>query len=171
TNLPVAPEKMKVPDAAIEAVIRQYCEDLTDKALRGRLDPVVGRDEETKDSIKILSRRKQASLCFTGEAGVGKTAMFSGVAQYIANDQDVPDSLRGARVLSLDLQAMNAGAKYRGTFEERLKPLIDGLKEREGILKGRKIILAIDEIHSQLTAGKAEGGSDAGNMMKPFLTS
>src|SRR5690606_8359220 len=81
------------------------------------------------------------------------------------------DSLRGARVLQLDLQAMNAGAKFRGQFEEKLKPLIDGLKEREGMLKGRKIILAIDEIHSQLTAGKAEGGSDAGNMMKPFLTS
>lgn len=170
-NLPVVQEKMKIPDSAIEAVIRQYCDDLTDKAARGRLDPVVGRDEETKDSIKILSRRKQASLCYTGEAGVGKTAMFSAVAQYISDDEGVPDSLRGARVLSLDLQAMNAGAKFRGQFEEKLKPLIDGLKEREGMLKGRKIILAIDEIHSQLTAGKAEGGSDAGNMMKPFLTS
>lgn len=170
-NLPVVAEKMKIPDSAIEAVIRQYCDDLTDKAERGRLDPVVGRDEETKDSIKILSRRKQASLCYTGEAGVGKTAMFSAVAQYISDDEEVPDSLRGARVLQLDLQAMNAGAKFRGQFEEKLKPLIDGLKEREGMLKGRKIILAIDEIHSQLTAGKAEGGSDAGNMMKPFLTS
>jgi len=169
-NLP-PPEKMKIPDSAIEAVIRQYCDDLTEKAMNGRLDPVVGRDQETRDSIKILSRRKQASLCYTGDAGVGKTAMFSAVAQYIADDQEVPDSLRGARVLQLDLQAMNAGAKFRGQFEEKLKPLIDGLKEREGMLKGRKIILAIDEIHSQLTAGKAEGGSDAGNMMKPFLTS
>ena len=170
TNLPAVQQKMKVPDAAIEAVLRMFCDDLTEKAEQGRLDPVVGRDAETTDSIKILSRRKQASLCYTGEAGVGKTAMFSGVAQYIADDVDVPDSLRGARVLALDLQAMNAGAKYRGEFEAKLKPLIDGLKEREGYLKGRKIILAIDEIHSQLTAGKAEGGSDAGNMMKPFLT-
>jgi ATP-dependent Clp protease ATP-binding subunit ClpC len=164
-------EKPKVSDSAIEAVIKMFCDDLSEKAARGRLDPVVGRDEETKDSIKILSRRKQASLCFTGEAGVGKTAMFSAIAQYIADDQEVPDSLRGARVLQLDLQAMNAGAKYRGEFEAKLKPLIEGLREREGYLNGRKIILAIDEIHSQLTAGKAEGGSDAGNMMKPFLTS
>ena len=168
--VPKPPEKPKVPDAAIEAVIRQFCDDLTAKAADHKLDPVVGRDQETVDTIKILSRRKQASVCFTGEAGVGKTAMFAGVAQYINDDKDVPDSLRGARVLSLDLQAMNAGAKFRGQFEEKLKPLIDGLKEREGYLKGRKIILAIDEIHSQLTSGKAEGGTDAGNMMKPFLT-
>jgi ATP-dependent Clp protease ATP-binding subunit ClpC len=167
---PKPPEKPKIPDAAIEAVIRQYCDDLSAKAADHKLDPVVGRDQETIDTIKILSRRKQASVCFTGEAGVGKTAMFAGVAQYIADDKEVPDSLRGARVLSLDLQAMNAGAKFRGQFEEKLKPLIDGLKEREGWLKGRKIILAIDEIHSQLTSGKAEGGTDAGNMMKPFLT-
>jgi ATP-dependent Clp protease ATP-binding subunit ClpC len=171
SNIPKPPERPKISDASIEGVIRQYCDDLTEKAAAGKLDPVVGRDEEVVDSIKILSRRKQASVCFTGDAGVGKTAMFSGVAQYIADDKDVPDSLRGARVLSLDLQAMNAGAKFRGQFEEKLKPLIDGLKEREGYLKGRKIILAIDEIHSQLTSGKAEGGTDAGNMMKPFLTS
>lgn len=171
TTRPVMTEKPKISDSAIEAVIRMFCDDLSDKAARGRLDPVVGRDDETKDSIKILSRRKQASLCYTGEAGVGKTAMFSAVAQYIADDVDVPDSLRGARVLQLDLQSMNAGAKYRGEFEAKLKPLIEGLKEREGYLNGRKIILAIDEIHSQLTAGKAEGGTDAGNMMKPFLTS
>lgn len=164
-------DKPKISDQAIEAVIKQFCDDLSDKAARNRLDPVVGRNDETRDSIKILSRRKQASLCFTGEAGVGKTAMFSAIAQYIADDNEVPDSLRGARVLQLDLQAMNAGAKYRGEFEGKLKPLIEGLKEREGYLNGRKIILAIDEIHSQLTAGKAEGGTDAGNMMKPFLTS
>jgi ATP-dependent Clp protease ATP-binding subunit ClpC len=171
TARPPVLEKPRISDSAIEAVIRQYCEDLSARAANGRLDPIVGRDQETQDSIKILSRRKQASLCFTGDAGVGKTAMFSAVAQYIADDQDVPDSLRGARVLQLDLQAMNAGAKYRGEFEAKLKPLIEGLKEREGYLNGRKVILAIDEIHSQLTAGKAEGGTDAGNMMKPFLTS
>jgi ATP-dependent Clp protease ATP-binding subunit ClpC len=171
TTPPRTLDKPKVPDAAIEAVIRQYCKDLTADAANAKLDPVVGRNQEIVDTIKILSRRKQASVCFTGEAGVGKSAMFAGVAQYIADDQDVPDSLRGARVLTLDLQGMNAGAKFRGQFEEKLKPLIDGLQEREGLLKGRKIILAIDEIHSQLTAGKAEGGTDAGNIMKPFLTS
>ena len=164
-------DKPRISDSSIEQVIKQFCEDLTEKAATGRLDPVVGRDSETDQALKVMSRRKQASLCFTGDAGVGKTAMFSAVAQRLHDDPNVPDSLKGARVLVLDLQAMNAGAKYRGQFEEKLKPLIDGLKEREGYFKGRKIILAIDEIHSQLTAGKAEGGSDAGNMMKPFLTS
>jgi len=169
--IPAPPERPKIPDSALEQALRAYGVDLTERAQQGKLDPVVGRDAEVIDSIKVLSRRKQASVCFTGDAGVGKSAMFSGVAQYIANDQDVPDALRGARVIELDLQAMNAGAKFRGQFEERLKPIIDGLKEREGYFKGRKVILAIDEIHSQLTAGKAEGGSDAGNMMKPFLVS
>lgn len=164
-------DRPKVPDAAIEAVLKQYCLDLTDLDLRGKLDPVVGRNAETKQAIKVLSRRKQASMCFTGDAGVGKTAMFAGVAQYINRGEGVPANLQGARILQLDLQAMNAGAKFRGQFEEKLKPLIDGLQEREGWFKGRKIILAIDEIHSQGTAGKAEGGTDALNMMKPFLTS
>lgn len=169
---PVAPPvKYKISDSAIEAVIRQFCDDLSEKAARNQLDPVVGRDNETQAAIKVMSQRKQSSLCFTGDAGVGKTAMFSAVAQYIHDDQQVPDSMRGARVLQLDLQAMNAGAKYRGEFEAKLKPLIEGLKERQGYLNGRKVILAIDEIHSQLTSGKAEGGTDAGNMMKPFLTS
>ncbi len=165
-------ERPRVPDSAIEAIIKQFCEDLSEKAANGKLDPVVGRDSETDQALKVMSRRKQASMCFTGDAGVGKTAMFSAVAQRLHDDRDnLPESLKDARVLVLDLQAMNAGAKFRGQFEEKLKPLIDGLKEREGYLKGRKVILAIDEIHSQLTAGKAEGGSDAGNMMKPFLTS
>ena len=163
-------KKYRVPDMAIESVIKQFCEDLTDQAAAGNLDPIVGRDAETDQALKVLSRRKQASLCFTGEAGVGKTAMFSGIAQRIVNGENIPETLEGARVLSLDLQAMNAGAKFRGQFEEKLKPLIDGLKEREGYLKGRKILLGIDEIHSQLTSGKAEGGTDAGNIMKPFLT-
>jgi len=170
-QIPTPPERPKIPDAALEQALRQYGVDLTERAQNNRLDPVVGRNDEVVSSIQILSRRKQASVCFTGEAGVGKSAMFSGIAQYIAEDKGVPDALRGARVIELDLQAMNAGAKFRGQFEERLKPIIDGLKEREGYFKGRKVIIAIDEIHSQLTAGKAEGGSDAGNMMKPFLVS
>jgi len=156
--IPTPPERPKIPDAALEQALRAYGVDLTERAVNGKLDPVVGRGDEIVDSIKVLSRRKQASVCFTGDAGVGKSAMFSGIAQYIADDQDVPDALRGARVIELDLQAMNAGAKFRGQFEERLKPIIDGLKEREGYFKGRKVIIAIDEIHSQLTAGKAEGG-------------
>lgn len=171
TFRPPVVDKPKISDSAIEAVIKMFCEDLSEKAARGQLDPVVGRNNETQAAIKVMSQRKQSSLCFTGEAGVGKTAMFSAVAQYIHDGDQVPDSMRGARVLQLDLQAMNAGAKYRGEFEAKLKPLIEGLKERQGYLNGRKVILAIDEIHSQLTSGKAEGGTDAGNMMKPFLTS
>jgi ATP-dependent Clp protease ATP-binding subunit ClpC len=160
----------KVSEQTIEGIIKQFCKDLTERAKQGRLDPVVGRDAEIHDSITVMSRRKQASLCFTGEAGVGKSAMFSGVAQYIAADKDVPDGLKNARVLELDINAMVAGTKYRGQFEERLKPLIDGLMEREGYLNGRKIILAIDEIHDQLKAGGAEGTGGAGQIMKPFLT-
>lgn len=167
---PVRPKSYRTPDSAIEAIIKQYCKDYTELAAEGKLDPVVGRGAETDQALKVLTRRKQSSLCFTGEAGVGKSAMFSAVAQRIVDDPNLPETLKGARILELDLQAMNAGAKFRGQFEEKLKPLIDGLQEREGMLKGRKIILAIDEIHSQLTAGKAEGGTDSGNMMKPFLT-
>ena len=164
------PANYKVSDATIEAIIRQYCKDLTELAADGRLDPVIGREKETNQALKVLTRRKQSSLCFTGDAGVGKSAMFAAIAQHLVDDKNLPESLVGARVLELDLQAMNAGAKFRGQFEEKLKPLIDGLQERAGILKGRKVIMAIDEIHSQLTAGRAEGGGDAGNMMKPFLT-
>lgn len=166
-----SPKKYKVSDSAIEAAIRQFTTDITELATEGKLDPVVGRDAETDQALMVLSRRKQSSLCFIGEAGVGKTAMFSAVAQRIASGENIPEDLQGARVLQLDLQAMNAGAKFRGEFEGKLKPLIDGLQEREGYLRGRKILLSIDEIHSQLTSGKAEGGTDAGNMMKPFLTS
>ena len=178
-----APKKqMTVSEDAIYAALNQFGRNLTIEARSGRLDPVVGRSEETKQALKVLTRRKQASLCFTGEAGVGKSAMFAGVAQYLVdNEADLPENLKGALVIELDLQAMNAGAMYRGDFEKKIKPIVDGLKEREGWLKvkeivngrevlvERKVILAIDEIHSQLTAGKAEGGTDAGNIMKPFL--
>lgn len=163
-------DKPKVSDSAIEAVLKQYCIDLSERAAQGRLDPVIGRDKETDQALRVMTRRQQASLCFTGDAGVGKTAMFAALAQRINDDHDLPENLRGARIVQLDLQSMNAGAQYRGQFEAKLKPLIDGLQEREGWFKGRKIILAIDEIHSQLTAGMAAGGTDSGNMMKPFLT-
>jgi len=170
TAPPRARANYKVQDATIEALLKQYCKDYTALAANGHLDPVVGRKEETDQALKVLTRRKQSSLCFTGDAGVGKTAMFAAIAQRIVDDTMLPETLKGARVLELNLQAMNAGAKYRGQFEEKLQPLIDGLQEREGILNGRKIILAIDELHSQLTSGKAEGGTDSGNMMKSFLT-
>jgi ATP-dependent Clp protease ATP-binding subunit ClpC len=162
----------KYTDEQVEELLEKYASDLTKKAREGALDPVIGREKETDQAIKVLSRRKQASLCFTGDAGVGKTAMFSAIADYIEKDDGVPESLRGARVIELDIQGMLAGSKYRGQFEERIKPVIDGLKEREGYLNGRKVILAIDEIHSQLGAGSGtSGGGDAGNLMKPFLTS
>lgn len=168
---PGPPPKYKISDRDLENTFDKYCDDLTKKAMEGSLDPVIGRDSETDQAMRVLSRRKQASLCFTGEPGVGKTAMFSAVASRIVRDENVPDSLRGARVMQVDLQAMNAGAMMRGQFEERLKPLVEGLKERGGMFKGQKIILAIDEIHSQLSAGAATGAENAGNIMKPFLTS
>ena len=160
----------KVSTATLEKLFKEFCRDLSEDAKQGRLDPVVGRQEEITESVKVLCRREQASLCFTGGAGVGKTAMFKGIAQFIADGKDVPDTLENARILELDLNLMTAGTKYRGQFEERLKPLIDGLTEREGVVNGRKVILAIDEIHNQLTAGAAEGSGGAGQMMKPFLT-
>ncbi|MBI3441383.1 MAG: ATP-dependent Clp protease ATP-binding subunit, partial [Proteobacteria bacterium] len=167
---PVKAKHYNNADSTIDSLLKQFCHDLTEDAANGTLDPVVGRDQETDQALKVLTRRKQSSLCFTGDAGVGKSAMFSAVAQRIVDDPNLPESLKDARVLVLDLQAMNAGAQFRGQFEAKLKPLIDGLQEREGILHGRKIILAIDELHSQLTAGAAQGGTDSGNMMKPFLT-
>lgn len=170
---PQPPKNPKITDAALEQALREYTEDLTEKAKNGKLDPVVGRDDETKNTLRILSRRKQASVAFTGDAGVGKTAMFSAISQAIVDKSpDVPESLEGARVLQMDIQKMLAGAKFRGQFEERLKPIIDGLQEREGWFKGQKIIIAIDEIHNQLGAGKnGDDAGSAGNMMKPFLVS
>ncbi len=168
-----AQRNYKISDSQLEQALVKYCKDLTEMARRGDLDPVIGRDQEIEQAMRVLGRRKQSSQCFTGDAGVGKSTMFSGIAQYLVDNAEtgkLPISLEGARVLELDLQSMNAGAKFRGEFEERLKPLIDGLAERGGIFRGKKIILAIDEIHSQLTAGMAQGGTDAGNMMKPFLT-
>jgi len=163
----------KIRDSQLEAALKQYGVDLTQLARDGKLDPVIGRENETTQALKILSRRKQSSLCFTGDAGVGKTAMFYAIAQRIVDDEakgELPQSLQGARTIMLDLQSANAGAKYRGDFEERVKPIIEGIAERNGTFRGKKLLLAIDEIHSQLTAGKAEGGTDAGNMMKPLMT-
>jgi len=167
--------QFKVSDDAILKALEEYGENYTEKAQAGRLDPIVGRDKETTQALKVLTRRNQGSLCFTGEPGVGKSAMFKAVAQHlVAHRDDMPESLKDAVVIKLDLQKANAGSMYRGDFEKKVKPIIDGLMEREGWVrfrdgKERKVILAMDELHSQMTAGQAEGGTNVAQLMKDFL--
>ena len=146
-----------------DGVLAKYSLDLTALAKANKLDPVIGRDAETRRVIQILTRRTKNNPVVIGEAGVGKTAVVEGLAQRIAFD-DVPDSLKGRRVLSLDLGALVAGSKFRGEFEERLKAVMDEVKAAEG-----EIVLFIDEIHTVVGAGAAEGAIDASNMLKPAL--
>ena len=146
-----------------EKCLEKFGTDLTALARTGKLDPVIGRDTEIRDVIRILSRKTKNNPVLIGEPGVGKTAIVEGLAQRIVRG-DVPEGLKDRTVFSLDMTALMAGAMYRGQFEERLKAILKKIKESEG-----KIILFIDEIHTIVGAGKTEGSSDAGNMLKPLL--
>ena len=150
------------PEGTYQA-LEKYGRDLTDLARRGKLDPVIGRDEETRRLIQILSRRTKNNPALIGEPGTGKTAIVEGLAQRIING-DVPEGLKRKRLIQLDMGALVAGAKYRGEFEERLKAVLKEITSAAG-----EVLLFVDEMHTVVGAGAAEGAMDAGNMLKPLL--